>query len=623
MIRAMADTLTHRGPDDHGYLESEAPPVYIANRRLSIIDVAGGRQPVHSEDGRITAVQNGEIYNFRELRRELEARGHRFASRSDSEVIPHLYEEYGDRFFEHLDGMFAIALWDHERGRLVLGRDPMGIKPLYLWQGSGLLAFASEVKALLPTGRFTPRLDADALHFLLNIRFIPGERTLFAGVRMLPPGTTLVWESGTVREQRYWKLPTDPDPAIRNPGDCREQTTGLLARAVQKQMVSDVPLGLYLSGGLDSSSLVAMAAGAGGRVKTYSLGFGEPTDELSDSRLVADAFGTDHHETTIAVHALSELPRVTWHVEEPKENAIQLYLLSKYASQHVKVALSGLGGDELFGGYRIFDYIRPLVLPERLVGRNLNRALLWPLRGFISTLVGSLGSMKWDLARRAMDGAFALGVPERWYPILRNMWEHDRRLFNAIYTDKARKAIESSVEGFFAPCFEKTGTDVRENVLETEFRYKMVDDFLLNEDKTSMANSLEVRVPFLDRDLVAFAFSIPAGVKFAGGELKAVLREAMRGTLPEKTLSKPKWGFTFDSYYQFQKDLKEVARVQLTEEFLSTQGLFNYTFVKNILDHPPHRWMRWHYFLLWLILGVKVWEDLFVRGLAPEECYGH
>ncbi|UCG37749.1 MAG: asparagine synthase (glutamine-hydrolyzing) [bacterium] len=622
-IREMARSMIHRGPDDEGYFESTLPAVYLANRRLSIIDVEGGRQPVYSEDRSVVAVQNGEIYNFRELRKDLESRGHTFNSLTDSEVIPHLYQEYGEDFPQHLDGMFAIALWDSSNRKLLLVRDHVGIKPLYLWQREDQLAFASEVKAFMPLRQFTPRLDLDGLHFLLNVRFVPGERTLFGGVRMLPPATVLVWETGGTRERRFWELPADPDPSIKKPEEGLEQTRYLLARAVRKQMVSDVPLGLYLSGGMDSSSLVAMAANnGGGAVKTYSLGFNEPTDELADSRLVAEAFATDHHETTISFDALSIMPEVTWHVEEPKENAIQLYLLSRYASGHVKVALSGLGGDELFGGYRIFDYARPMVIPERFAGRSLNRTLLWPLRNFLSVLTGNLGSMKWDLARRAMDGALSLGVPERWYPILRNMWEHDRRLFKGIYTSSARKTIETGVESFFAPFFAATHPDIREEILRTEFRYKMVDDFLLNEDKTSMANSLEVRVPFLDRELVEFAFSIPARVKFSGGHLKVVLKKAMEGILPERTLQKPKWGFTFDSYYQFQKDLRYLAERQLTREFMESQGIFQHTFIRGILDHPPHRWMRWHYFLLWLILGVKVWQDLFIFGKKPDECYG-
>lgn len=619
----MADTMVHRGPDDHGYFESHDPPLYLGNRRLSIIDVQGGRQPVYSEDRAITAVQNGEIYNFKELRRDLQSKGHHFASQTDSEVIPHLYEEYGDQFARHLDGMFAIALWDTRKRRLILARDHVGIKPLYVWQSGRKLAFASEIKALLPTGRVLPELDLQSLHFLTNIRFIPGERTLFKGVRMLGPGTVLVCEGGTAMEHRFWQPPAEPDSAITNPDECARQTRDLLKKAVRKQMVSDVPLGLYLSGGIDSSSIVAMASGSGnGTVQTYSLGFNEPTDELADSRLIAETFGTEHNETTIDFDALSVFPLVTWHVEEPKENATQLYLLSRYASKHVKVALSGLGGDELFGGYRIFDYIRPLVLPERLIGRGVNRALLWPMRNLISAVMGNLGSMKWDLAKRGMDGAMSLGVPERWYPILRNMWEHDRRLFKAIYTPEAQKAIEPAVETFFAPFFQDHSRDVREEVLRTEFAFKMVDDFLLNEDKTSMANSLEVRVPFLDRDLVEFAFSIPAEVKFMDGELKSVLRRSMAGTLPQRTMVKPKWGFTFDSYYQFQKDLGDLARRELTREFVQEQGIFNYSFIDGILSHPPHRWMRWHYFLLWLILGIKVWEDLFIRGMRPEDCYG-
>jgi asparagine synthase (glutamine-hydrolysing) len=622
MIRRMARAMTHRGPDDEGYYESVRDDLFLANRRLSIIDVEGGKQPVFSEDHRVVAMQNGEIYNYRELKEQLTSKGHSFRSRTDSEVLPHMYEEYGEEFPKHLDGMFAIALWDSNEKKLILARDHVGIKPLYLWESGRRLAFASEVKGLLQADGIEASLDLGALHFLLNIRFIPGRKTLFSGIRKLLPGSILVWQNGSTKEKRYWKMAVEPNKSIRSPEDCLEQTLHLLAKAVKKQLVSDVPLGLYLSGGIDSSSLVAMASEVGNdKVKTYSLGFNEPTDELNDSRVVADAFGTDHHETTIDFDALSVFPEVTYHVEEPKENAIQLYLLSRYASQHVKVALSGLGGDELFGGYRIFDYIRPTLPWQRLFGKVANTTFLWPTRNLLSLLVGYIGSMKYDLAKRGLDFAFSMGIPERTYLILRNMWGYDRRLFNAIYTSETRTKIQNGVEAFFSPLFDNGSRDFREKVLRAEFAFKMVDDFLLNEDKTSMANSLEVRVPFLDKELVEFAFSIPAQVKFSGGGLKVVPKKAMEGILPEHTLKKPKWGFTFDSFHQFQKDLRDLARRELTEEFIKYQGIFNYRFIRSILDHPPHHWMRWHYFLLWLILGVKVWEDLFIRKKSPKQCY--
>ncbi len=620
-LRRMAEAIAHRGPDEEGYYEDPERQVFLASRRLSILDVEGGRQPVYSEDRRVVAVHNGEIYNFRELRRELEARGHTVRGRGDSEVIPHLYEEYGESFPLHLDGMFAIALWDLDAGKLLLCRDHVGIKPLHLWRRGSRLAFASEVKALLALDGLEAALDLRSLHFLLNIRFIPGRSTLFRDIRRLEPGSLIVWQDGELRERRFWRLEVEPDPSIRRPEECVERTRELLERAVRKQLVSDVPLGLYLSGGIDSSTLVAMASRAAAGVETYTLGFDEPTDELVDARAVAEAFGTRHHEAVIDFDALSVFPQVTWAVEEPKENAIQLYLLSRYASRHVKVALSGLGGDELFGGYRIFDYLRPTVAWQRILGRRFHQHLLRPVGSLLAAIAGSLGSMRWDLARRGLDYAFSIGLPVRSYLLLRNMWEHDRRLFRAIYAPAAQASIERGVEEFFAPLFERPHADVREDVLRTEFAYKMVDDFLLNEDRTSMANSLEVRVPFLDLELVEFAFSIPAAVKFGNGELKTVLKRAMRGILPPPTLAKPKWGFTFDAYLQFRKDLRELGRRELGEEFLAEQGIFNPRFVRAVLDHPPHPAMRWHYFLLWLILGVKVWQRLFIEGRAPEDCY--
>jgi len=288
----------------------------------------------------------------------------------------------------------------------------------------------------------------------------------------------------------------------------------------------------------------------------------------------------------------------------------------------VKVALSGLGGDELFGGYRIFDFLRPMVPFERIVGRTVNAAAVWPVRHVLQAFFRLAGGMRFDLFRRGLDFVFSAGVPERSYCILRNMWEHDRRTFRAVYAESVRNRFERQIELFFAPLFQEGRGDVREDVLRAEFAYKMVDDFLMNEDRTSMANSLEVRVPFLDKDLVEFAFSIPARVKFAGGRLKPVLKEAMRGILPAETLNKPKWGFTFDAYEQFQKDLRRIARRELTRERILEQGIFNYGYIEKILNHPPHPRLRWHYFLLWLILGMKIWDDLFLRRQGVDECYG-
>jgi asparagine synthase (glutamine-hydrolysing) len=624
LTRAMADAIAHRGPDDDGYYADDAASVYLANRRLSIIDVEGGKQPILSEDGAVVVVQNGEIYNFRELRRELEDKGHRFLTHCDTEAIVHLYEEEGERFVERLDGMFAIALWDRRSRKLLLARDSMGIKPLLVWQEGERLAFGSEAKALLATGCIRAELDLDALHFLLNIRFVPGERTLFRGIRKLAPGTVLTWHGGRVSERRYWRLDVAPDRSIRSVEDCAVRTRDLLDAAVRRQMVSDVPLGLSLSGGMDSSALVALSSAASPvPVSTFTLGFNEPTDELGDARLVAQAFGTNHHEATVPVQALALFPRTVYHLEEPKENALQLDLLSGFAKSHVKVLLSGLGGDELFGGYRLFDFLRPTLPGHQLFNRTSNQLLLEPLRRLFATLVGPLGSMRWDLFKRAVDLAFSLGVPERSYLLIRNLWEHDQRLFRAVYTEQTRARLSASIEAFFSERFEGRWGDVREDVLRVEFAYKMVDDFLSNEDRTSMANGLEVRVPFLDRALVEYAFSIPASVKFHRGELKCVLRRAMADVLPAHTLHKPKWGFTFDAYGQFRKDLRETARRELTEPFLREQGLFRPEFVRAVIEAEPHPRMRWHYFLLWLILGMKVWQRLFLEGVSVEACYEH
>ncbi len=612
IVQRMCNSLAHRGPDGEGIYEDTG--VVLGHRRLSIIDLVTGDQPMTNEDGTIWVVYNGEIYNFLDLRRDLEQRGHRFRSQSDTEVLVHGYEEYGLDFLVRLDGIFAFGLWDSRHRRLLLVRDYFGVKPLYYHFDGQTLRFASEMKAILMDQALERRVDFQALHYFLNLRFIPGERTLFEGIRRLPPAHYLLFEQGRVCLDRYFELPHDTAPQ-RDEQYYVEGIRHYLREAVRKQLISDVPLGVYLSGGLDSSAIVACMSELGHTpVQTFALGFNEPTDELADAQIIATHFATDHHALALDADPLRYYPEVIWHAEEPKENILQGYLLAQFARQHVKVVLGGLGGDELFAGYLNNQYIAPSQPFHRLVPDVLMRRLCQPLSRLAFTAQQATGMLQLDEYRRGLQMLLALGDSARYYLILRNTWDYDRGAFANLYGPAWREQRFDLTHTQFDAYFTPDGHSMLEQVLWAEFHTKLVDDFLMNEDRTSMAHGLEVRVPFLDRDLVRFAFSIPWHLKIKRQQTKYIFRQAMAGLLPDHTLRKQKWGFSFNPYYQFQKDLKRVAERVLTRQRVEARGWFNYAYLRRILGHPPSPRLRWHYFLLWLVVGLEIWGQMFLEG---------
>lgn len=626
VAEAMLHSVAHRGPDGCG-LHQDGDTL-IGQNRLSIIDLVTGDQPMPNEDQTLWVVYNGEIYNFPELRRELEAKGHHFRSTSDTEVLLHGYEEYGLDFLPRLDGIFAFALWDAPRQRLLLVRDYFGIKPLHYHFDGQTLRFGSEIKSILQDPAVPRQVDRQALHYFLNLRYIPGERTLFAGIKRLPPAHYLIFENASLQMGRYYTLKGEP-------GSQREESYYIdgirhyLREAVRKQLISDVPLGVYLSGGLDSSAIVAyMSELVDEPVRTFSLGFNEPTDELVDAKVIADHFGTNHHQTSLEADPLRGYPQVIWHAEEPKENILQGFMLAQFVRQHVKVVQGGLGGDELFAGYTLNRYVYPTRSFHHLVPGPVREKLLQPLSRLAFTLQNQTGRLSLDEYRRGLQMMLALGDPEQYYLILRNTWDYDQGAFANLYGPALRDRSLDLTHRQFDAYFKPNGRSVLDQVLWAEFHTKMVDDFLMNEDRTSMAHGLEVRVPFLDRDLVQFALTIPVELKIKGNQTKYIFRKAMTGLLPEHALKKKKWGFTFNPYYQFQKDLKPVAEQILTRPRVEARGWFNYAYLRRILDHPPHPRLRWHYFILWLAVGLEIWAQMFLEGdlsqpdLQLEAYYG-
>ena len=611
LLSGMTQSISHRGPDSEGTFSDT--DISLGIRRLSIIDLVTGDQPITNEDGSIVVVFNGEIYNFQDLRVRLMERGHTFSTKSDTEVIVHLYEDMGEDFPCELKGMFAIALWDRKQRKLLIVRDQVGIKPLYYHvTPGGNLVFASEVKAILLWEGYRSNPDLQGLHYLLNLRYVPGERTLFRGIKRLLPGNLLTWRSGDLRIRSYHSFDFEPDRE-KTEDEWLELIDGTLKGAVNRHLVSDVPLGVYLSGGLDSSAIVSYLNEAKcNDIRTFTLGFNQESDENEDAAFVSRFFGLRHKDTYASNDPLQSLPEIIYYMEEPKVNQLQGYLLSMFARQHVKVVISGLGGDELFGGYitnrflRLGEIIGPLMKgPVDLCGDLFGKV--------IASLDNRVGDLRLNEYRRGIEMLLKSGRPEEFYLILRNAWDLNPQGFRNIYSDGLDTSALMNTSEYFRPFFRNKTLSFLEACLMAEFSTKLVDDFLANEDRTSMANSLESRVPFLDRDLVELCLKMPGRFKVNHFTLKYLFKKLLRQKLPRETLEKKKWGFAFNPYEQYLKDLRMIALKVLTRKRVSEMGLFNYDYIDKILNTRPSPRLRWHYFYLWLLIGFDIWHKIFVE----------
>ncbi|HEU0093191.1 MAG TPA: asparagine synthase (glutamine-hydrolyzing), partial [Vicinamibacteria bacterium] len=526
-VRTMCDAIVHRGPDDSGYFV--APEVALGMRRLSIIDVAGGQQPIGNEDGSIQVVFNGEIYNHHDLRRDLVTLGHRFHTKSDTETIVHLYEEMGADCVTRLRGMFAIALWDARTEQLVLARDRLGIKPLSYWLTPDGIAFCSELRSLLALSRFPGRLDERAIAAFLSLGYVPDPLAAFAGVAKLPPGHVLVWSAtGGAETRRYW-TPVVPETGAVDEAVAVERLRELLADAVGSHLESEVPLGAFLSGGLDSSTVVAlMAQTASIKPRTFSIGFDdEAFNEAPHARRVAEALGTRHTDLVVRPDADRWIEGVVGIFDEPfaDSSALPTYLVSGLARRHVTVSLSGDGGDELFGGYtRYLDALRRPDLPAwgRAILRAVGHALphISPGRGRLLDRARS--------RQAAYAGTVALPLP----PAAGGM--------------AAARLVprDGEFDDVLADAFRATGArDFVSQMMLVDVATYLPGDILTKVDRASMAVSLEARVPLLDHALVEFALGLPAHIKIRDGVGKQVFRRAIRGLVPSKVLEHPKLGF--------------------------------------------------------------------------------
>ncbi len=564
LVRRMCDAIKHRGPDDDGYYGDG--DFCMGMRRLAIIGIATGRQPIHNEDGTVWVVYNGEIYNYRELKAGLEAKGHRFYTACDTEVIPHLYEEYGDNFPAHLRGMFAVSLWDSNKKRLVLVRDRLGIKPVYYTLAGGVFMFASEAKQFMQYDGFKPAMNADAVDRMFTHRTIPGTDTMFRGVFKLQPGHLLVHEKGHFTITRYWDI--DDAPAAPATADAyAARLRELLEESVRIRLMSEVPLGAYLSGGLDSSAIVAlMNRHSAEPVNTFTVGYGEATDEFGYARRVADHCGANYHEIKISMDRMNDfIPRAVWHAEVPLSDpaAVPFYVASQELKKHVTVALLGEGSDELYAGYGEYGPLANDFVPEVLRKKYFELRRIPLTEADKRRYFGSLKANGLDPARD-MDRSLSGGERDILYRALRY--------------------------------------DVTEVLPNHQ---------LLRVDKISMAHSIEARVPFLDHKVVEYSMSLPSAIKLRGGAHKYVLKKAVGDLLPHEIISRPKKGFNIPIDIWMDRDLKEVIAGVLDSKAFEERGHFNAPEVRRLSKSPGLAKGKAHY-ATWLAFMVEIWNRVFI-----------
>jgi asparagine synthase (glutamine-hydrolysing) len=608
-LAAMTSAIEHRGPDEAGH--GIHPGVALGMRRLSIIDVAGSHQPVSTEDEQVTAVFNGELFNFPELREELLGKGHKLATHGDSETIVHLYEEYGPDFVRRLRGMFAIALWDKPRRRLVLARDRMGVKPLYYASTPDGLAFASEVKALLAGGLVRAELDPLGAELFLAHGFVPGPYTLFAGVRKLEPAALMVFEDGKIVDHRpYWNPWEDGAPRKALPwAEEQEQLMELLRESVRARMISDVPLGVMLSGGLDSSLITALMAEQSSRpVQTFSIGFAEDeVSELGDAEMVAKRFGTDHHAlVTSAAEHTGLLDEAIWHLEGPiaDVSCLGFILLSRLAREHVTVALSGQGADELLGGYRKHEIASAAAMLQRAVPAPALRLAASAARRPVQRSTFARGM----LALTTDDPV------ERLLAMSRVLQPGERE--ELLHPDFRHPQAEAEIAGVVAQHLPPVAMSPLGETLHLDTRVALVDNMLLYFDKMSMAASLEVRVPFMDHDVVSFCSRLPDSRRVSRMRKKELLKRASRGLVDDYIIDKPKKGFFHEglgAWLTHHRD--DLVRETLLDGPALERGMYERSAVLDLVERAKLDDKKASQ-RLFSLLALERWMLMFVDGQA-------
>jgi asparagine synthase (glutamine-hydrolysing) len=603
VLNRMCRVIRHRGPDDQGVMIE--PHAALGMRRLSIIDLSGGHQPINGCDAQVTVVFNGEIYNFRELQKDLEARGHRFHTHSDTEAIVHAYEEYGEDCVNHLRGMFAFAIWDARTHRLFLARDRAGKKPLYYTETpDGTLVFGSELKSLLVYPQVRRVVSAEALDAYLSFGYVPDPLSIFEGVYKLPPGSSLSFADGRLSVKQYWDFPFETVNA-RSEDEMVEELRALLEESVRVRLISDVPLGAFLSGGVDSSVVVGLMARASTKpVKTFSIGFHEDSyDELHYARIAAKHFSTDHHEFIVTPDICGIIDELVWHFDEPfaDSSAIPTYMVSKLAREHVTVALSGDGGDELFAGYT-----RYVVDRRRSTFARLPRALR---QGLMQPVSRRLPHSAWG---RNYLYNVALDPIDRYIDSVSMFTSLNKR---SLLTDEFRQRLNGKENAALAR-FRELAASVRTDepldaLLYLDSKTYLPGDILTKVDRMTMAVSLEARAPLLDHKLMEFAARLPASMKMRGLETKHIFKRAVRDLVPAEILDRPKQGFGIPLDRWINDQLRERTRETLTEQRTRERGIVRQDYVQKLLDEHE-RGRRDHSGALWTLLMLELWHRSFL-----------
>jgi asparagine synthase (glutamine-hydrolysing) len=609
-VQRMSRALSHRGPDDDGlFVEGQ---VGLGFRRLSIIDLSCGKQPIFNEDRSATIVFNGEIYNYRDLAADLSAAGHRLKTRSDSETILHAYEEHGDDCVQHLRGMFGFAIWDRRKRRLLLARDRVGVKPLYYYRTGRFLAFASEIKSLLEIPAIPREVDTDSLGQYLSLRYVPGPRTMFKNIYRLQPGHVLSVEDADVRIMKYWDIDY-PEEMEDSPKRSSERFRELLEESVRLHLVSEVPLGVFLSGGLDSSAILATMSrlNRGDRIKTFSVGYegssgeAKEANEFEYARLAARAFGAHHHECRVTPKDFEQfIPDMVWHLDEPMADpsCVPLHFLSKMAREHVTVVLSGEGADEVLAGYGIYprmlaaDEISGRVPGLRWMASRLARlAPSERLRNYLR-----MSSKPLEATYRGVSRGFSE--------------ETKRQLIGEDGTDRSEQQLR---EGFLR-LFKTVGKASRLNqMLYVDAKVWLPDDLLLKADKMTMANGLELRVPFLDHKLIEFAATLPDHSKLGPEGGKTLLRQVMRGVLPDTIVDRRKKGFPVPISAWLRKPLRQFTRdTLLTRHSAGSRYLDHRAIAAIVEEHEHGRVDRAQE--IWTLLVFEIWHRQFLEDSAQR-----
>jgi asparagine synthase (glutamine-hydrolysing) len=623
VVERMRDVLTHRGPDAAGiFVDARNGYVVLGHRRLSIVDVAAGQQPMTNEDGSLHITYNGEIYNHADFRHSLEAYGHVYQTHCDTETILHLYEEHGAGCVEYLRGMFAFAIWDQRRRELFIARDRLGVKPLYyVHANDGSLYFASEIKALLEAEAVKPELNYGALPDYLANHAPSGADTLFRGVKRLLPGHTLLWRDGKLEVKKYWDVSfTKHDEQTRSDADYIAEWKDLFTESVRLRLMADVPLGMFLSGGIDSSAIAAVMSGmVSDPIKTFSVAFAErEANELAYARIVSQAFKTNHYEVLVSPKEFfSTLPKLVWHEDEPlaHPSSVALYFVSQLAAQHVKVVLTGEGSDELLAGYGRY---RKTILNQKLA-QQYEQFAPSTVRNVVRQRIEGLPAsrLKQKLSRTFLTQPAAL---ESIY--FDNFAVFPRAMQHQLLTPEAREQLVTP-DPYTVMTDLLAGSDavsLLDQILYLDTK-TYLHELLMKQDQMSMAASIESRVPFLDHKLVEFSAALPQRLKLRGGTTKYILRESMKGVLPQEILSRPKMGFPVPIGSWFRGEFQSVIEEYVLGERAISRAIFDQAFVRSLVER--HRRGEDHAERLWALVNFEMWQRRFfdaepATSAAPE-----